>query len=165
MADTVGHKTSRAPRDEEPDTERDSDGSEAAEVDEQELTSYLEERIKPGLNRGSIPLLARSIAREIAQDAYHRDAADEDEEDGEGAADLEAGLHTLQQRLGEDWTLFYAVHSGDAWLTAETQDATQRVEAPNAEVLVKAVDLLTQGGGRSGARLSRSQGEGEGDTD
>ena len=34
---------------------------------EQELADYLQERIKPGLNRGAIPLLARSIAKEIAR--------------------------------------------------------------------------------------------------
>ena len=36
---------------------------------EKELAGYLQERIKPGLNSGTIPLLARSIAKEIA----HRD--------------------------------------------------------------------------------------------
>src|ERR1044072_6109293 len=34
---------------------------------EQELAGYLQERIKPGLNSGAIPLLARSIAKEIAR--------------------------------------------------------------------------------------------------
>ena len=140
---------------EQPDAERE-DGGEDAAVDEQELADYLQERIKPGLNRGAIPLLARSIAREIAQDNYHRDEdEDEDEdEDDTAAGDLEADLHTLQQRLGENWTLLYAVHGGEAWLTAETQDATQRIEAPNAEVLVKTVELLNQGGGRSADRGS-----------
>ena len=33
---------------------------------EQALVDYLEERIRPGLNRGAIPLLARSIASDIA---------------------------------------------------------------------------------------------------
>ena len=33
---------------------------------EQELAGYLQERIKPRLNSGAIPLLARSIAKEIA---------------------------------------------------------------------------------------------------
>ena len=36
---------------------------------EQELAGLLQERIKPGLNSGAIPLLARSIAKDIA----HRD--------------------------------------------------------------------------------------------
>jgi hypothetical protein len=143
--ETVEQQQSRAV-DEQPDADREN-GGEQAPVDEQELASYLEERIKPGLNRGAIPLLARSIAREIADDNYRSDE-DEDEGEGEEAADLEADLHTLQQRLGDDWTLFYAVHGGEAWLTAESQDATQRLEAPTAEVLVKAVELLKQGGGR-----------------
>jgi hypothetical protein len=54
------------------------------------------------------------------------------------------------------------VHGGDAWLTAETQDATQRVEAPTAEVLVKAVELLKEGGGRS---ASPSSGKKDDDSD
>jgi len=32
---------------------------------EQELARYLQARIKPGLRRGAIPLLARSVAKEI----------------------------------------------------------------------------------------------------
>jgi hypothetical protein len=148
-------------RDEE--AERENGGGEESTVDEQELASYLQERIKPGLNRGAIPLLARSIAREIAHDAYHADEDEEEDQDDDDLdpTDLEADLHTLQQRLGEDWTLFYAVHGGDAWLTAETQDATQRVEAPSAEVLVKAVALLSDGGGRAGARRSKDGDEDE----
>jgi hypothetical protein len=93
---------------EQPDDVEEAGGNGSAEqpaVDEQELASYLEERIKPGLNRGAIPLLARSIAREIAQDGYHSDDAEEDEGDGEDATDLEADLHTLQQRLLYEWTL------------------------------------------------------------
>jgi hypothetical protein len=145
-------------RDEEPNADRDANGGDEGAVDEQELASYLQERIKPGLNRGAIPLLARSIAREIAHDDYHGDEDEvDDEAEAEDAEDLEADLHTLQQRLGSDWTLFYAVHGGDAWLTAETQDATQRVEAPTAEVLVKAVELLKQGGGRSASRRSEQE--------
>ena len=34
---------------------------------EKELAAYLQQRIKPGLNSGAIPLLARSIAKNIAQ--------------------------------------------------------------------------------------------------
>jgi hypothetical protein len=133
----------------------DDGGREEPAVDEQELASYLEERIKPGLNRGAIPLLARSIAREIARDDYHSEEAEGEEGDEEEeAADLEAHLHELQQRLGDDWTLLYGVHGGEAWLAAENQDVTQRIEAPTAEVLVKVVELLKEGGGRSGARRS-----------
>jgi hypothetical protein len=46
---------------------------------EQELADYLQERIKPGLNRGSIPLLARSIAKEIAQRSPQEEADVDDE--------------------------------------------------------------------------------------
>jgi hypothetical protein len=167
MAERGEHEQLRAQRDEQSDADRDTAGNgggDDAAVDVEELATYLEERIKPGLNRGAIPLLARSIAREIAQDAYHGDEdEEEDDGDGEDAADLEADLHTLQQRLGDDWTLFYAVHGGDAWLTAETQDATQRIEAPTAEVLVKAVELLNVGGGRSETRRSRPKDDDDSD--
>lgn len=158
--ETVKRKQSRASRKEQPDADLQAGGNGDGEdlaADEQELASYLEERIKPGLNSGAIPLLARSIAREIAG------GDDQDEDEGGEATDLEADLHTLQQFLGEDWTLFYAVHGDDAWLIAETQDASQRLEAANAEVLVQAVALLNQGGGRSGPRRSESEDEGDGD--
>ena len=46
-------------------TSQHGNGGEAATY-EQELAHYLQERIKPGLKRGSIALLARSIAEEIA---------------------------------------------------------------------------------------------------
>lgn len=163
-------KQKRAPRDESPDADRETDGNggdgeEEIAVDEQELASYLQERIKPGLNRGAIPLLARSIAREIASDSYHQDSDQErgEQDADEQATDLESDLHTLQQRLGDDWTLYYGVHGGEAWLTAESQDVTQRVEAPDAEVLVKAVELLSKGGGRSGGRRSQAEDEEDGD--
>src|SRR3954449_8387560 len=60
---------------------------------EEELEGYLQERIKPGLNRGAIPLLARSIASEIAHQDY----------------DLETDLRKLQAELGEDWILYFSV--------------------------------------------------------
>jgi hypothetical protein len=47
--------------------EESHDGYEKELADyESELARYLQARIKPGLSRGAIPLLARSIAREIA---------------------------------------------------------------------------------------------------
>jgi hypothetical protein len=67
---------------------------------------------------------------------------------------LETDLHALQERLGEDWILYFSVQGGDAWLTAEKEDASQRVEAPSAAVLVKAVTLLNDGGGRSSKRAA-----------
>ena len=178
---------------------------------EQELAGYLQERIKPGLNKGAIPLLARSIAKEIAhrerpdgaaQDAEELDeprdegddeqtdeprdeledeptdegedeptdevedeptdevedeAADEDEPDdededepGEQAPDFEADMRDLQEELGDEWILRFSVRGDEAWLTAEKADGSQHVEAQTADVLLDAVELLEEGGGRSG---------------
>ena len=63
---------------------------------EQELAEYLQERIKPGLNRGAIPLLARSIAKDIARRAEDAPSGDDDDsnsteaESDEGQAQAEA---------------------------------------------------------------------------
>jgi hypothetical protein len=54
---------------------------------EKELAGYLQERIKPGLNRGAIPLLARSIAKEIAHREHPNGAFDDAEAEGEPSAD------------------------------------------------------------------------------
>jgi hypothetical protein len=121
---------------------------------EQELAGYLQERIKPGLNSGAIPLLARSIAKEIAHRERPNGASEDaeaDEHSGESEAppDFETEMHELQAELGEDWILRFSVQGDDAWLTAEKDDGSQRVEAPTAAVLVEAVELLNEGGGRS----------------
>jgi hypothetical protein len=122
---------------------------------EQELAGYLQERIKPGLNSGAIPLLARSIAKEIAH-REHPNGASEDTEaedrpsaESEAPPDFEADMHELQAELGEDWILRFSVQGDDGWLTAEKGDGSQRVEAPTAEVLSEVVGLLNEGGGRS----------------
>jgi hypothetical protein len=152
---------SRSKRDERDDTERD-DGEPGrngeAAIDEGELASYLQEPIKPGLNRGAIPLLARSIAREIARDEFHKDApetddakADDDGEELNGDSDLAAGLQALQSQLGSDWILSLSVQGEDSWLVAEKADVSQRIEAQDASILRQAVKLLDQGGGRSSA--------------
>ena len=162
---------------------------------EQRLASYLQERIKPGLNSGAIPLVARSIAKEIARweppsggsedaeaEAEHSAVADdepsdeaedepgaeaddersdeaEDEPsaeadddqsaDGEAPLDFEDDMHEWQAKLGEDWVLSFSVQGEDGWLTAEKGDGTQRLEAQTAAVLLEAVELLDEGGGRS----------------
>jgi hypothetical protein len=130
---------------------------------EQELAAYLQERIKPGLNSGAIPLLARSIAKEIAhrrhpdgasedaeaEDEHSADADDEHRAESAAPPDFEADMHELQAELGEDWILRFSVQGDDAWLTAEKDDGSQRVEAPTASVLAEAVALLNEGGGRS----------------
>ena len=152
---------------------------------EKELAGYLQERIKPGLNSGTIPLLARSIAKEIAHrehpggasddaevedeptaeadddsaeaDDEHSAEADDDsaEADDEDSAengqspDFEADMHELQAELGEDWILRFSVQNDDAWLTAEKDDGSQRVEAQTGDVISQTVELLNEGGGRS----------------
>jgi hypothetical protein len=169
----VARKRSRSKRDEEqkvdPGTGENGHEEEVASY-EQELAGLLQERIKPGLNSGAIPLLARALAKEIAHREYPNgateddelsaeaddedsaEADDEDSAESEAVPDLEADLHELQAELGEDWILYFAVQGDDTWLTAEKEDASQRVEAPTASVLSKAVKVLNKGGGRPTSR-------------
>jgi hypothetical protein len=120
---------------------------------EEELADYLQERIKPGLNSGAIPLLARSIAKQIAHREHPSGGSgeghDEDSAESEEAPDFEADMHELQSDLGEDWILRFSVHGDDAWLTAEKDDGSQRVEAATASELLEEFDRLNEGGGRS----------------
>jgi hypothetical protein len=228
-----------------PQQEADSDASGNGSEDryaryEQELADYLQERIKPGLNRGAVPLLARSIAKDLARkrrpdgasentaeddepraeadeefedearDEAFEDADDEprdeagdeydddpeaeeddeaeaeaddeyddeaeaeaddeyddeaeaeaddeyddeveaeadDEDDEESAAAegevsaFEEEMHQLQADLGGDWIVRFSVQGDNAWLTAEKEDGSQHVEAPTADVLREAVELL-----------------------
>jgi hypothetical protein len=232
----VARKQSRSKRDKQQEAEpgKGENGHEEEVARyEQELVGYLQERIKPGLNRGAIPLLVRSIAKEIAhrehvagasEDAEagddHAEAEDEvaaeggdeprdeegdessDEEDepsaeeddepsaeededydadeddepsaeededddadedddssaevedepdaeGEAPPDFEADMRELQAELGEDWILRFSVHGDEGWLTAEKEDGSQHLEAPTAEALLDAVNLLDQDDGRS----------------
>ena len=115
---------------------------------EQELARYLQERIKPGLNRGAIPLLARSIAKDIARREQPSDASENGEQSGEGqeAPDFEADMRELQQELGDEWILRFSVHGDDGWLTAEKEDGSDRVDAETASELVEAVERLKDDG-------------------
>ena len=58
-------------------------------------------------------------------------------------------MQDFQAELGEDWILRFSVQGDDAWLTAEKDDGSQRVEAPDASALAQAVELLNESGGRS----------------
>ena len=116
---------------------------------ETQLAQYLQEKIKPNLSRSTIPLVARSIAKEITRrDPPEPPAPAEGEESGSAPVDFEAEMHELQAELGEDWILHFSVHGEDAWLTAEKQDESQRVEAPDAQSLVPIVEAINDGGGR-----------------
>ena len=59
-------------------------------------------------------------------------------------------MQDVQADLGDEWILRLSVQGDDAWLTAEKDDGSQRLEAPNVAVLVEAVELLNESGGRSG---------------
>ena len=130
---------------------------------QQQFGELLGERIKPGLNSGAIPLVARSIAKAIAHrehpkgasedaavdDESSAEADDEPSADSEAPPDFEADMHELQAQLGEDWILRFSVQGDEGWLTAEKDDGSQRLEAQTAAVLLEAVDLLNENGGRS----------------
>jgi hypothetical protein len=109
---------------------------------EKQLASYLQDRIKPGLSRGAIPLLARSIAKEISrQEPPEQSAGTDAPEAGDAPApDFEADMHELQAELGDDWILSFSVHGEDGWLTAEKQDSSRRIEADSADELLKIYD-------------------------
>lgn len=114
---------------------------------ETQLAQYLQERIKPNLTPNTIPLVARSIAKEIAR----REPPDSAglEEGGQGdAPDFEADMHECQAELGDEWILRFSVHGEDGWLTAETTDAGQRVDAPTAARLLTIVEAIKDAGGR-----------------
>ena len=121
---------------------------------ETQLAQYLQEKIKPGLSSSTIPLVARSIAKEIARreppdpPEAQGGAEGERQEGGGGAADFEAEMHALQAELGEDWVLRFSVQGDDAWFTAEKPGEDQRVEAPDAQGLLPIVEAINEGGGR-----------------
>jgi hypothetical protein len=129
------------------EVEAEEGGPDGAQGDsEQELARYLRERIKPNLNRSAIPLLARSIAKDLV-----KRERPESSEQGNGAAageapDFEQEMHELQAELGDQWILRFSVDGDDGWLTAERKDGNQRVEAQNAEGLVKIVEAIDEGG-------------------
>ena len=164
---------------------------------EKDLAGYLQERIKPGLSSSAIPLLARSIAKDIAHgeppetsdgkesegradgqsdeeqpdleadeqsdpqgDEEQPDVEADEQSDPQGEeeqsepqsdeeqSDFEANMYELQADLGDEWILHFSVRGDDGWLTAERQDGTQRVEAPDAQRLVTIVDAIDEFGGR-----------------
>jgi hypothetical protein len=124
---------------------------------EKQLAQYLQEKIKPGLSRTTIPLVARSIAKEIArreppeapEPPEGQGGPEGERRDGGGEPpDFEAEMRELQAELGEDWVLRFSVQGDDAWLTAEKEAEGQRVEAPDAQGLVPIVEAINEGGGR-----------------
>ena len=88
---------------------------------EQELAEYLQKRIKPGLNSGAIPLLARSIAKDIA----HRERPPE--ASGEGDAEDEPAPGNEDEPTGE------AGQEPEAETDDEEPEAEAGDEEPEAE--------------------------------
>jgi hypothetical protein len=150
---------------------------EAAATDDQQLAHHLQERIKPGLSAGALRLLARAVTNRAAHrrpgedsdaageasgqevDDVHEEVdddadgeADEDfsDEEDEAKRSLQDEMRGLQANLGDDWILRVCVQGDYAWLTAEKDDGSQRVEAPDADLLAEAVALLNESGDRSG---------------
>jgi hypothetical protein len=237
----AARRQSRSRRNKQTDTGQNGREEEIARY-EKELAGMLQERIKPGLNSGAIPLLARSIAKDIAHrehpgagddergeadddaqseadDAVDAEADEdvdaeagedfEDEDDAEAEADddvdaeadedfedeadddvdaeadedfededdadddddeadddaaaeadeedsrlevpvdFEADMLDFQSELGEEWILRFSVQGDEAWLTAEKEDGSQRLEAPTASALAEEVRLLSEDGDES----------------
>jgi hypothetical protein len=88
------------------------------------------------------------------EDEDLEDEPDDEEDDvsqeTEEKPDFEADMRELQAELGDEWVLTFSVKGEDAWLTAEKEDGSQHVEAQTADLLLEAVELLEEGGGRSG---------------
>src|SRR3954454_12324040 len=89
----AGGKQSRSKRDEKPEADAGatkSGGDDGAVATyEKELAGYLQQRIKPGLNSGAIPLLARSIAKDIAHRERPNGASAESGADDEPSGDTD----------------------------------------------------------------------------
>ena len=77
---------SQRPRKRKAESAPSQNGQDASSF-EQELAEYLQDRIKPGLNSGAIPLLARSIAKDIARRQSSDDAESGDDDSTEADAD------------------------------------------------------------------------------
>lgn len=113
---------------------------------EQELARYLQERIKPNLSRSTIPLLARSIAKDLAKRQRPESSDQDDDGAGADATDFERDMHELQAELGDEWVLRFSVSGDDDWLTAERKDRSQRIEAENAEGLMRVIVAIDEAG-------------------
>jgi hypothetical protein len=92
---------------------------------EQELAEYLQERIKPGLNSGAIPMLARSIAKDIAR------RSSDDAENGDDVDSTEAEADDDQVQAEADDT--DVEETEDDYTEAEADDDEAEAEADDDE--------------------------------
>jgi hypothetical protein len=101
---------------------------------ERDLAGYLQERIKPGLSSGAIPLLARSIAKEIARREPPEPPEGEDTHAGKEQADFEAGDEQPDAEAGHEQPDAEAGHEQpDAEAGDEQPDAEAGDEQPDTE--------------------------------
>ena len=105
---------SQRPRKRKAESAPSQNGQDASSF-EQELAEYLQERIKPGLNSGAIPMLARSIAKDIA-----RRQSSEDAENGDDADSTEAEADEDQVQAEADDT--EVEETEDDYTEAEADD-------------------------------------------
>ena len=110
-----------------------------SETYEKELAAYLQERIRPGLNRGSIPMLARSIAKEIAKRDHPNGTPDQSPEDdevtAEGADDeaaVEAEGEDVADAEGDDDEVAAEAEDEDV-AEAEDEDVAEAEDEDVAE--------------------------------
>ena len=105
---SAARQESRSKRDEQQRADHQGHNGHEDEVAsyEQDLANYLRERIKPGLNSSAIPLLARSIAREIAHwehpNGASEDAGVEGEQRAEAGGEQSAEAESEQGAEPED---------------------------------------------------------------
>ena len=119
--DTPTRKGSRSKREKQREADSSNGGDapqDGSESYEKELAAYLQERIRPGLNRGSIPLLARSIAKEIAKRDHPNgtpaESPGDDEVTAEGADDESAEAEEAEEAAEAE--------DGDDEVAAEAED-------------------------------------------
>jgi hypothetical protein len=130
----VARKQSRSKRDkqDEPKSQHGQNGhDDQVESYEEELAGYLQERIKPGLNSGAIPLLARSIAKEIAhRDSPAGESVEADAEDKSSAeADDEPTGDAEDETTGEAEDEDSAENEDEPSAEADEEDADEEEEA------------------------------------
>ena len=136
--ETAARKASRTKSEKQREADTSSGGDapqDGAESYEKELASYLQERIRPGLNRGSIPMLARSIAKEIAKRDHPNGTPEEAPEDdgvtAEGADDESA---EAQEDTAEAEDEDVAAEAEDEDVAAEAEDEDVAAEAEDEDV-------------------------------
>jgi hypothetical protein len=134
---------------EQPDLEADEEPE--SQADDEQPALVADEQSDPQADEEQPP--------SVEADEESDDQADEEQPDQEADAqsdaraddeqsDFEANMYELQADLGEEWVLHFSVQGDDGWLTAEKQDGTQRVEAPDAQRLVTIIDAIDECGGR-----------------